>query len=96
MKLESFLAKPAINVSIRTILAILGGYSLSAALSLLLASFAGLDGRESEVFIRMIFFISYTVTIIWTFSVNSERKIITQMCLLNVLLWLAVLLTGEA
>lgn len=92
MKIKSLFAKPAFNVTLRTLLAAVGGYSASAGLSLLLTSMMALEGRESIVFIRLVFLTVYTLLIIWVFSVNSERKIFTQMVLLNALLWLGVAL----
>ena len=81
---------PKTLVTLRTLLAIVGGYSASAAISLWLASAMTMEPREENVFIRMVFFSAYTVVLIWSFAINQHRKAVIQMIVLNALLWAAL------
>lgn len=86
-----------LEVTLRTLLAVIGGYAASAAISMLLAAPFTMEKREQEVFIRLSFFVIYTVLIIWSFSINRSKKALKLMLGLNAMVWLAyfVLIGGE-
>lgn len=98
MKTSTVIAHPKTLVTLRTLCAVLGGYAASAAISLLISHFSGLEGRQSESLIRLVFFVAYCTVILWSFAINSHRKAFTHMAILNVTTWAGywLLAGGEA
>lgn len=81
---------PKMQVTLRTVCAVVGGYFAAMALSLLIAIPMEMAAREQEVFIRMMFFTIYSVLIITAFSINRQRTVYIATFALNALAWLAL------
>lgn len=98
MKTSTAIAHPKTLVTLRTVCATFGGYAASAAFSLLVSHLSGLEGRQGESLIRLVFFVAYCTVILWSFAINTHRKAFAQMAVLNALVWCSywILVGGEA
>ncbi|AYA66233.1 hypothetical protein [Alteromonas sp. RKMC-009] len=82
-----FYSAPAFTVTVRVILAVAGGYAAATAVSLLLAAGSDVSGRQEIAFIRMVFFLAWTVYIIWIFAINNHVKAFITALAINAVAW---------
>ena len=85
---------PRLGVTLRTLIAVGGGYVLAAGLSFWCAYFAGAEGREARTLISFWFFIAYATAIITLFAVSTHGRALTYAVVGNGVVWGAWWLIG--
>jgi len=83
-------ASPATAITLRVVIAVAGGYAASTAISLLFAAMNEMSDRQEVAFIRMVFFLVYTVYIIWIFAINDLQKVLVTGLATNAVAWALV------
>lgn len=81
---------PRLLVLARVVIALVGGYSLAAILSMIAAKYSSLEGRELRSLIYLVFFLLYPIAIIWLFSINSHRKALLATLIANACAWMSL------
>lgn len=71
----------------RVAVAVVGGYTLSAVISLWLAYFIGLESLEYRLFINMMFYLVYLLIVLVAFGFRSHVKTVGSILCANLLLW---------
>lgn len=85
--LKAMLRHERFLILLRALVAVVGGYALAAALSLVAAHFSVLQGRELRSLIYLVFFSAYGAAIIWLFAINGHRNAFYAMSGANVCTW---------
>lgn len=85
---------PRMLVGYRVIIALIGGYAASVALTLLVTHFSSYQGVDLRVLIYLVFFTLYTVAIIYLFAINSHRKAFVVALSMNLVAWTALWMVG--
>ncbi len=75
-----------LNVALRSIAAIGGGYALAMYAGLWLQRGLNLDGRDSTQLVGMLFFLVYATAFIWAFAPISTRRAVLGIALPTLLL----------
>lgn len=73
--------RPALNVALRTTMAILGGYAVAALAAAALAVGLPLPRVEAVVAAVMLSFIIYAVAVIWVFAAATLLRALTGLVL---------------
>jgi hypothetical protein len=76
-----------VPILLRILLAVVGGYSLAAGLSLLSAHFAGGTEREMRTAVHFLFFLYYAICIVTFFSINSLKKAFVVAVVVSAAVW---------
>ena len=75
MVLPSFLSTAAATTSIRTLLAIFGGYAFTYACTAVLARLLPVSDASAVIIATLLSFVIYTLFILWAFAVHSLKKL---------------------
>lgn len=81
-------------VTTRTLFAVIGGYLICWALSLWTPVIFQVDGDEARRLRALVFFLYYTIAIVWLFAMNSNRRAMITVVVMNVLCWGSWFLLG--
>lgn len=75
-------------IGARVFVAVVIGYLFSMALCLCIETWSALPGNEARTLTSLLFYLVYTVFIMWVFSVTSHKKSVLSGVVATALLWL--------
>lgn len=85
---------PRWGVGLRVLVVVVAGYALASALSLLLASLTGAEGREVRSVVSVGFFLFYAASFVWLFSLPRHAEACFYAAMSNGVAWMAVWFWG--
>ncbi|WOT04177.1 hypothetical protein [Shewanella youngdeokensis] len=91
---KNLLSSQGLNITSRSLAAILGGYLLAATACALLALIIPLPAFESTVTASMLSFSFYTAAVIWVFTVKHHLIAWRDLLIASGLFYLIILLVG--
>lgn len=80
---------------VRILAAVVGGYTLTAALCHWLEKLLNLADRDEQLLTNIVFFLIYLVLLMVLFCGNNHRKIILTTVAANTAVWLPWILVAE-
>lgn len=95
LKLGQWLDRHRLDISVRTALAVGGGYLLSALLAAVLSVLLPMARAEAVMVATMLSYLAYVALIIWAYATRRLWRLAGIWVVLALAAWLALVLGGQ-